>query len=101
MKKKRIYYKITDSNQKISLRINLLFYYGFYRIFIDGFFSEPIKIVISENFGHKVVSFEASCNCLENFVSIPRDLCNFEVVGVSLTSGASFSISSVKFTLLG
>jgi len=74
---------------------------GFYRIFIDGFFSEPIQIVISENFGHKVVSFEASCNCLEHFVSIPRDLCNFEVVGTSLSSGASFSISSVKFTLLG
>jgi FkbM family methyltransferase len=74
---------------------------GIYRILIDGFFSEPIKIVISENFGHRVVCFEASINCFENFVSIPRDLCNFEVVGISLSSGTSFSISSIKFTLLG
>ena len=74
---------------------------GFYSIFVDGVFSDPIEIVISENFGHKVVSFEVSNSCLENSVSIPRDLCNFEVLGKSISSSSSFSIASIKFSRLG
>jgi FkbM family methyltransferase len=74
---------------------------GVYSIFVDGVFSDPIEIIISENFGHKVVSFEVSNSCLKNSISIPRDLCNFEVIGKSVSSSSSFSIASIKFTLLG
>jgi FkbM family methyltransferase len=74
---------------------------GFYKILVDGDFSAPIEIIISENFGNRVVSFEVSGDCLEAFVTIPRDLCNFEVVGRAGLSISSFSIASIKFTWLG